>query len=154
MMFCTCGCGSCDRKIKSLQKDLGASEEELKKLAKQYVDSRAIEGCQEKKIESLEKQLSDAAMQINCAGPVPHRIRVLRKEMSEANEKLQAEMQLWKDEAIRLDIVNVGLMQRKAELESKVAKLLADFPKAPPLPTVDCKCRTCEFLRERQARKE
>jgi vacuolar-type H+-ATPase subunit I/STV1 len=45
----------------------------------------------EQHITDLERQLAEAAREINCAGPVAHRIRVLKQEWSEQQRKVEAQ---------------------------------------------------------------
>ena len=55
----------------------------------------------------------------------------------------------------QLHIANSDKKTLREQLDlskADAAALRRDFPPAPPLPTVDCTCRTCEFLRERQDR--
>jgi hypothetical protein len=46
----------------------------------------------EQTIAELRQQLSEAAMEINCAGPVAHRIRVLKAEWQARVERLEKEL--------------------------------------------------------------
>lgn len=46
-----------------------------------------------KQLKQLGYLLGEAAREINCAGPVAHRIRVLKKEWSEYIDKLEKENQ-------------------------------------------------------------
>jgi len=55
----------------------------------------------------------------------------------------------------QLHIANADKKTLREQLDiakADAAALRRDFPPAPPLPIVDCTCRTCEFLRERQDR--
>lgn len=46
-------------------------------------------------------QLAEAAREINVSGPVAHRIRVLRRELSNANAKLAADLAAVRDTCAR-----------------------------------------------------
>jgi len=48
---------------------------------------------QAKEIKRLQKQLSDAAHEMPCAGSIAHRIRVLRETHRETAERLDAEIE-------------------------------------------------------------
>lgn len=59
-----------------------------------------------------EQELADAAMEINCAGPVAHRIRIMRQEWSELLEAKNAELA-----ALQTDLAS--LEQEMREMASK-----------------------------------
>ncbi len=52
----------------TMRDEIQALKKENEELAKQYVDSRAIEGCLEKKLENLEKEISQREEEAFNAG--------------------------------------------------------------------------------------
>jgi len=89
----------------------------------------------EKKLDDNTKKLEELKQQvITLITGKNNELNLLREQMHIANadkKTLREQLDLAKADA---------------------AALRRDFPPAPPLPTVDCTCRTCEFLRERQDR--
>lgn len=74
------------------------------------------------------------------------KIEMLFQEFNKAHEETERLRE-------QLHIANNDKKTLRQQLDlalADAAALRRDFPPAPPLPTVDCKCRTCEFLRKRQ----
>lgn len=71
------------------------------------VDTLAAENARlTAELAAARKELADAAREINCAGPVAHRIRVLRQELSDENARLTAALDRAREnlETMRLQV--------------------------------------------------
>ena len=70
-------------------------EAENRQTADQITRARKAEAeviRQEQELAGLKKALADAAMEINCAGPVAHRIRVLKEEHAKHIKELKSKL--------------------------------------------------------------
>jgi hypothetical protein len=77
------------------------------------------------RISELEQALSEAAMEINCAGPVAHRIRVLREGFREKIEQLEKERDTWEKAARALKSLHDDQATRAEQAESQLSAATA-----------------------------
>ncbi len=103
------------RWLKSLAKDIATHAECAALIAK--LDDALVKVKSEN--ERLRKELSEAAMEIHCAGPIAHRIRVLRAEMGEWCRQYHAER----------DALNIYVDRLCAEIE-RLRELVEELEEA------------------------